>query len=586
MLSNKYTREMIEFILDKTIPEHPVPRGKKKELYDRTAHLFNQSFPEFPSGIKNSQVKYIVDHFGNSAEYGNRKANVIHRDPIGPISAKANAGASNSTQGPKPATAQSNGRRCIVCPHCNGKGTLEAYEKTIDPPSTPSVITSTPITPFMNPTDLTMGSDLYHDSPSSSVGLPTKATLTRPAPLAPNSQQNALWYGPMVQQNESYPLVTAPVVHMQPAIREGREGMVVTNNTHPLLTGSGTQTMNNTRRRMAVSSDLGLSTAAWTGRISPTAQPNFDFEPNTAPRAQQTPRTTYIQSQAAPQSYPPVRQNRPLAMKPGTPTPPARGQPIRFQHLDQAGQGVIIPPNIRFIPRADAVKYGLSKEPVPPMGKHPNAQVPGAATRSNPLKRPRTDDEINVGGSAASPGYNRVQGRQLIENRPALKRPRTTAGKSSSLIANAGISNGPPGLLQGQGPDWDDLNELSNSFFSDEVGLGMSYDQSRIPMGNFVLNHGRNAGNGPQVSQSLARQDAIPAVSNVAEQNIGNPEAAQDPQALAFTEEEFDIVKDFCEKYGDGVDQANNDVNNDHVVTGETFSNDLFTNPDYPDLFG
>ncbi|KAI1375438.1 hypothetical protein F4677DRAFT_422822 [Hypoxylon crocopeplum] len=133
----RHTSQIIRFILERTIPERPLERGRQGRLYSEVANLVNVRFqPEMPYGPKN--IKYITNMYGRDPKYGNRKGKVVYpaRNKTGNRTGRDSSPAKDKR---------------VRCPYCDGSGYLEAggaghgadsgEPQTVESPARPSSAT-------------------------------------------------------------------------------------------------------------------------------------------------------------------------------------------------------------------------------------------------------------------------------------------------------------------------------------------------------------------------------------------------------------------------------------------------------------
>ncbi|KAI1772615.1 hypothetical protein F4818DRAFT_453432 [Hypoxylon cercidicola] len=120
-----YSKEVIDYILERMIPNHPLPRGGIKKRCDEVAVMVNEDFtPDELCGkeVEPKNILYVYQKYGTDPAYGARKGQVIY---------PAKKSAERST----PRLLPSNAKQ-VDCPHCGGTIYLEG--------SQPSAAMSTP----------------------------------------------------------------------------------------------------------------------------------------------------------------------------------------------------------------------------------------------------------------------------------------------------------------------------------------------------------------------------------------------------------------------------------------------------------
>lgn len=68
-----YTKEVINFILERMIPDHPLPRGGIKKRCDEVAVMVNEDFyPDELCGkpVEPKNILYVYQKYGTDPEYG------------------------------------------------------------------------------------------------------------------------------------------------------------------------------------------------------------------------------------------------------------------------------------------------------------------------------------------------------------------------------------------------------------------------------------------------------------------------------------------------------------------------------------
>ncbi|KAI1657597.1 hypothetical protein F4813DRAFT_396134 [Daldinia decipiens] len=584
MTSYRYTDEMIEFVLERTVPTEPIPRGKKRALYEETAELFGQKFPNFESPVKYAQIKYITDHFGSSTEFGNPKGRIIYHDPTNDRISKVMNNSSEPTR-----TATQNGKsKCILCPHCSGKGFLEVSKEPAGPSDASPANLPTPVTPYPNPAAIPMGTKLYQGSESATGihGTPIATPTALPTPI---THRRPLQFGPLLQQQSPHP-VTTPSVPLRAGIREGVQQSTGMRNIPASSAPKGIWSTINTGQEAAMSPKTrpGAADGIRTNDNGATTLGNRNAALNTAARNFQNQIMLQRKSLGMTQQHTSAGQNISTAMNMGTLSRPVRGQvsqmttPNRYQPVSRASREEFIPQTTRLVSRQPVPTAGRVML-MPSMGQNSASRASEAATHGTPLKRPRPNDEASVGIPAGNMGHTGAQEYKPMANEPASKRRKTDTKENFTLANGNGNLSAPVESVPELEPSWDSyLDDITSNFFSDEVGL--SYDQNHAPMDSFTLDLGVDAGNDSQVNQNLTHQDAGLVTSTTADQSkfdLKAPQAPQAPQAPKDSEE-IDMIQDFLDNHGSDLD---------YQITGnEMFGEDSATAGgaefEYPDIFG
>ncbi|KAI2468729.1 hypothetical protein F4781DRAFT_443212 [Annulohypoxylon bovei var. microspora] len=115
--------EAIEFILKRTIPEHPIARGKFKLLFPRVAKEVNERFDFGERKADAIGIKYVTEKYGSDPVFGNRKMQVVH-----PAKSRASTKVNKVRLRAKRAIENGDGS-LIICPHCEGNGFLDVREQ-------------------------------------------------------------------------------------------------------------------------------------------------------------------------------------------------------------------------------------------------------------------------------------------------------------------------------------------------------------------------------------------------------------------------------------------------------------------------
>ncbi|KAI1475015.1 hypothetical protein F4774DRAFT_421847 [Daldinia eschscholtzii] len=581
MASYRYSNEMIRFVLERTIPVDPIPRGKKRTLYHETAELFNQTFPNLENPVGYSQIKYITDHFGNSVEFGNPKGNIIYHDPAGD-------NISNTGNNiPKPTQNATQGRKNehILCPHCNGKGVLEAPEESVDSTDTSPVNTATPVTPYPHPAAITMGKKLYQSlEPSESSHL-TPASDASALPTS-NSHPRPSQFNQIPRQNSQRPQAT-PTVPPRPSIPEENRRSMATY-TPAGSTPDSVRPTYKARRETATSSQTKPGVAKWTGAggYNTTTAADFSFTPGTIAQGYQSLVMVQKQPLGVPQPYIPTGQNRSADVNVGMGTQAIRRQashnqtfaPQRYQSPGRANNGGVSHQAPRLDLRPAAPTPGKTRELTPLTRPKSIQQAPVAATHRGSFKRSRPD-EANAISQAGGMGYEGVQGYKPMGSEPVSKRRKTSTEESSTLVNNNENLGTSAGSALAMEPSWGKyLDNIVSSFFADEAG--QSQNQSQGSMGDTTVDPKLIPGNEFQVDLSLPCEDAGPVILTT---TIHCPEA-QAAESLQLPDD-FDIVQDFQ----DFLNAYDNDLDF-HLGGGEGIAGDdnaaLGAESHYPDILG
>ncbi|KAI0881447.1 uncharacterized protein GGS22DRAFT_196408 [Annulohypoxylon maeteangense] len=118
--------EAINFILKRTIPAHPVPRGSFRQLYPNVAKQVNEKFDFGGRKADAVGIKYVTEKYGSDPVFGNRKMQVVH-----PVKGKANTREKKNLLRAKRAVANGGGS-LMICPHCEGNGFVDTKEEAED----------------------------------------------------------------------------------------------------------------------------------------------------------------------------------------------------------------------------------------------------------------------------------------------------------------------------------------------------------------------------------------------------------------------------------------------------------------------
>ncbi|KAI0839079.1 hypothetical protein F5Y06DRAFT_295697 [Hypoxylon sp. FL0890] len=116
--------DVIHFILKRTIPDHPVPRGETKALYHSVAREVRENF-NLRGLIDYTGIKYVTEKYGSDPVYGNRKMSVIYPARTGTDNTP---GARDKTFRKARRAVENGDGKYIICPHCEGHGFLEVIE--------------------------------------------------------------------------------------------------------------------------------------------------------------------------------------------------------------------------------------------------------------------------------------------------------------------------------------------------------------------------------------------------------------------------------------------------------------------------
>lgn len=130
-----YTKEVINFILERMIPDHPLPRGGIKKRCDEVAVMVNEDFyPDELCGkpVEPKNILYVYQKYGTDPEYGARKGQVIYP-------------AKTSTERSTSKVLSSNTKR-VNCPHCGGSIYLEGSQPSAEMPAPAVAPAAVPMT--------------------------------------------------------------------------------------------------------------------------------------------------------------------------------------------------------------------------------------------------------------------------------------------------------------------------------------------------------------------------------------------------------------------------------------------------------
>ncbi|KAI1464266.1 uncharacterized protein F4812DRAFT_453113 [Daldinia caldariorum] len=574
MTSYRYSNEMIRFVLDRTVPIDPIPRGKKRAIYHETAELFNQMFPNLEKPVGYSQIKYITDHFGNSAEFGNPKGNIIYHD-------SAKDGASNRANNiPKPSQIATEGKKnkVSVCHHCDGKGFVEVSEEPVDSTSTSPGNTATPVTPYPDLNNVSVGKQLYQTLESSdnfyltpSTGLcvlPTPSTRPRPSQLSQFPEQKAQY------------LQNTPMVPPRAGVPEGnRRSNTAMYNVPDDTTAKGIRPMNIARQETATSSQV----RPGVGGYNPTALENFSSTPGTTAQGRQNPGMPQRQPTGVSQPYIFTGQNRTAPVNTGMATQSVLGQVSqnqmatthRRQSLSRVYNGGVTRQTTQLTPGQLVPVSGKTKELMPLARPNSMSPAPGAIIRSGSLKRSRPNEEI-VNMRIGDMGYEEAQGPKPVGGEPASKKRMGSAkGKGSdALVSSTKDVSASARAAAGREPTWDKyLDNIINDYFANEAGP--SQNQNHSSMGETAVAGPRlMSGNEFQVDPSLLHQNAGPVTSTATVQHSA-AQPAKEPQLP----DDFDIVQDYLNRFGRDPDYQSD--------SGDiSFADDSFAASQYPDILG
>ncbi|KAL7620693.1 hypothetical protein AAE478_009688 [Parahypoxylon ruwenzoriense] len=73
-----YPEEIINFVLDKVVPERRIPRGTRDALFVEAAEETNAAFPDYYRPLGEKAVRYIYTRYGSDPTYGNRRAMIVY----------------------------------------------------------------------------------------------------------------------------------------------------------------------------------------------------------------------------------------------------------------------------------------------------------------------------------------------------------------------------------------------------------------------------------------------------------------------------------------------------------------------------
>ncbi|KAI2616025.1 hypothetical protein GGR54DRAFT_246727 [Hypoxylon sp. NC1633] len=222
----RHDPELIRFVLERTVPSHPVARGRQKKVFAEVAQLVNETFPvEKPLEVQS--IKYITNMYGRDPKYGNRKGRVIY-----PAKGKEHNKSSPDIQ---PLEAKR-----TRCPVCSGKGYLNA-----DDPGRP--VDSTQLQPggrsaqrsAHTPPVTQVSPGIPYLGRSSAVNLEAKAhhmppAGIDPAALIPNSYPSMQQPSPMFPQQAQRLTGTMPTPGHDSSITSGGPRDVLKQNTQSL----------------------------------------------------------------------------------------------------------------------------------------------------------------------------------------------------------------------------------------------------------------------------------------------------------------------------------------------------------------
>ncbi|KAI0106640.1 hypothetical protein F4814DRAFT_451855 [Daldinia grandis] len=586
MTSYRYTDEMIKFVLDKTVPEEPIPRGMKRALYEETAVLFSQRFPNFGNHVKYAQIKYITDHFGSSAEFGNPKGNIVYHDTTNDSVSKV----INNPPKPGQTATQASKSKCVLCPHCSGKGFLEVSEETAGLGGTSPANLPTPVTPYPNPVAIPVGTKWYQ-GPKPATGIHGTPITTPTALPTPNTHRRPEQFGPLLQQQSPHPLANPPAP-LRVSSPESIQQSTAMRNNPASSAPEGVWSRIGARQgvTMPPKTRPGVADGVGTNGNGATTQGYRNFAPNEAARNFQRQLALQWQLLGVRQQPTPTGQNIHTSTNMGTPARPDHGSvsrmaaPNRYQPVSRASREGIAPQTTRLAPSQPIPTPDSVKKPMSSVRQNSGLRAPEAAMHGTPLKRPRPNDEGGVGIPAGNMGYTGARKYNPMASEPASKRRKTaiqeTAQESYTLASGNENLSTSVGSVPELEPSWDSyLNSVTGDFSSDEVEL--SYGQNQVPINSYAPGFGPVAGNGLWVNQNMAPRDAGLATPATAEQFAFDlkapraPEGPQGPQDLEESEE-FDIVQDFLNNHGG--DFGNEIFEEDNAAAaGDKF--------EYPDIF-
>ncbi|KAI1138260.1 hypothetical protein F5Y05DRAFT_413574 [Hypoxylon sp. FL0543] len=116
--------DVIHFILKRTIPDYPVPRGATKALYHSVAKEVRENF-NLRGLVDYTGIKYVTEKYGSDPVYGNRKMSVIH--PAGKRTDGAPRAGDKTLKRARRAV-ENGGGQFVLCAHCMGSGFLDVNE--------------------------------------------------------------------------------------------------------------------------------------------------------------------------------------------------------------------------------------------------------------------------------------------------------------------------------------------------------------------------------------------------------------------------------------------------------------------------
>ncbi|KAI0107344.1 hypothetical protein F4776DRAFT_668305 [Hypoxylon sp. NC0597] len=402
--------DVIKFILKRTIPDYPVPRGATKDLYHSVAREVKETF-NLRGLVDYTGIKYVTEKYGTDPLFGNRKMLVIHpaKTPKGRMDTPR---ASNATFKKARRAVESGGGQLILCPHCGGHGFLDVREARpqVDPKPredqssgftnihpTPQVVSNVP---YPGPNDIGLGIN-HSQSFEPSTSAFSRATVPSPAVNMPSIHQSS--------SHSGYLLPTVPTVPSNGTLYNGIQD-----------TG---------RRRSQMPQSPGIWTSAsntiGSGRhIGQTPNSSVgDGIQQTVPIPQATPMgplagqsaTGMAMDATVDSSY--WQMDQEAMLNKHQANVPA-GQAGTTYQVAQPGQ---IEPMSRSRRAPELLSLG-GHNPIPP--------APGAVMHGRPPKRPRTEDQES-GNRRESTA---LHGGLSTGNERASKRLRINTAEQSSMM--------------------------------------------------------------------------------------------------------------------------------------------------------
>ncbi|KAI1407747.1 hypothetical protein F5Y13DRAFT_183172 [Hypoxylon sp. FL1857] len=429
--------DVIRFILRRTIPDHPVPRGEIKNLYHSVAEEVKKTFRHLNGLIDYTGMKYVTEKYGSDPTYGNRKMKVVY--PARPQSDKTPR-ASNTTLGHARRVVKNGGGRFILCSHCNGHGYLDVSEaglqvgsKPQDDPEVGSTHHSRPPqvvlgTPYPGPGNVALGANPTQPF-GSSANVSGYATASPPAAHVPSIHQG--------------------LPHLNTAFQRLAED---------LLPRTSSWSNDNAYGGAQDVGGLGIQMPR-----TPDARYGNSNMVSSEPQAEQYSHSGIArenqQTSWMPQAAPVV----PSARHSTT----ATADPILYPSYGQMGQGAIVTNNQARVSTSQAgtsfqaaQPNQLKPMPMPMLGPArgessqggPNAipLAPDIAAHGHPSKRPRTEDRADEGEMGYRRGSAAQYGRFQTGEEPASKRHRAITAEQSSMMSIGQDQTSSVGLPSGQ----------------------------------------------------------------------------------------------------------------------------------------